>query len=363
VRPSGTYAETLAAAWAAFLAPRAGDAPTVASTFSGGGGSSLGYGMAGFRELLAVEWDKDAAAVFAANFPGVALHVGDIWDVDPAILGLAPGELDVHDGSPPCTTFSTMRRRKKGGRAGKLQTDPKTELWRANMRLTEAWMPKVVLVENVAGMARGSMLPIYRQITGGLRALGYRVAGRLVDASWLGVPQARHRTIIIGVRDDLGVDPAHPAPFGPQVTVRQALAGLPAPGPWIMPEGKILPLVPIMSQGQQASSALRQRGAKGNHWYGVSRLAWDKPCRTVVAMAEPGYSGYLHPRHNRFLGLAELARIQSFPDGFDWLLDPAADNEKQYQRVHRLIGNSVPPLMMRQIAATIRIRVLDAAAR
>src|SRR5690606_12471769 len=86
------------------------DAPTVMSTFAGAGGSSLGYSMAGFRELLAVEWDDHAVDTFRRNFPDVPVYHGDIAQLTAeAILeqtGLAPGELDVFDGSPPCQGFS-----------------------------------------------------------------------------------------------------------------------------------------------------------------------------------------------------------------------------------------------------------------
>ena len=72
------YLDTLEAAWQDHLAPRAPDAPTVISTFAGAGGSSLGYSMAGYYELLAVEWDDNAVETFKLNFPGVPVYHGDI---------------------------------------------------------------------------------------------------------------------------------------------------------------------------------------------------------------------------------------------------------------------------------------------
>ncbi|MCK5641658.1 MAG: DNA cytosine methyltransferase, partial [Gammaproteobacteria bacterium] len=70
------YPDILEEAWRQHLAPREPDAPTVVSVFAGCGGSSLGYGMAGFRELLAIEWDDGAARTFGLNFPGVPVHRG-----------------------------------------------------------------------------------------------------------------------------------------------------------------------------------------------------------------------------------------------------------------------------------------------
>src|ERR1022692_353194 len=112
---SKTYVQDLDAAWAAHLAPRKKNAPTVVSLFAGCGGSSLGYSMAGYRELLAVEWDAKACATFRLNFPGVPVHEGDIAlltnRMAGKLTGLKPGELDVLDGSPPCQGFSTAGKR------------------------------------------------------------------------------------------------------------------------------------------------------------------------------------------------------------------------------------------------------------
>jgi DNA (cytosine-5)-methyltransferase 1 len=113
-----TYLEALDSAWRDHLAPRAEDAPTVISLFAGCGGSSLGYGMAGYRELLAVEWDANAVETFRLNFPDVPVYHGDIAALDVekclSLAGIAPGELDVLDGSPPCQGFSTAGKREMG---------------------------------------------------------------------------------------------------------------------------------------------------------------------------------------------------------------------------------------------------------
>ena len=89
--------------------------PTVISTFAGCGGSSLGYQMAGYRELLAVEWDDNAVETFRLNFPDVPVYHGDIAALSVeeclSLAGLKSGELDVFDGSPPCQGFSTAKLR------------------------------------------------------------------------------------------------------------------------------------------------------------------------------------------------------------------------------------------------------------
>ena len=144
------YPAYLESAWQEHLQSKPQNAPTVISTFAGAGGSSLGYSMAGFRELLAVEWDDNAVETFKLNFPDVPVYQGDIakLSVDEVlrITELKIGELDVFDGSPPCQGFST---------AGKRQLDdPRNQLFREYVRLLRGLRPKVFIMENVSVWSR-----------------------------------------------------------------------------------------------------------------------------------------------------------------------------------------------------------------
>jgi DNA (cytosine-5)-methyltransferase 1 len=171
----------------------------VISLFAGCGGSSLGYSMAGYRELLAVEWDKHAVETFRLNFPGVQEWQGDIADLSVEeclrITGLQPGQLDVLDGSPPCQGFSTAGKRK--------MDDGRNQLFREYIRLLRGLQPKVLIMENVSGMVKGKMKLIFVEILKELKASGYHVSARLMNAMYFGVPQSRQRMIFIGVREDL----------------------------------------------------------------------------------------------------------------------------------------------------------------
>lgn len=340
----GTYGDLLNDAWKAHLTPRVSDAPTVVSSFAGCGGSSLGYSMAGYRELLAIEWDGHAVECFRRNFPGVPVHHGDIAAVDPGILGLAPGELDVFDGSPPCQGFSTT---------GKRQIDdPRNQLFREYVRLLSAWQPKVLVMENVSGMVKGYMKPLFAEILTALKTAGpeYLVTARLLDASYLGVPQSRQRVIFVGVRADLGLPPVHPAPARRRSTVRYAWADLTDPGPYIPLRGKIAGLAPIIVPGKRGADVLKARGGC-DHYFNSFRLHWDKPSRTIYKQFRPGQCAVLHPAESRNIGLRELTRLQSFPDSYDW-------GESSVVDAWARIGNSVPPLMMRAVAEVIRDRIL-----
>lgn len=338
-----TYAESLDAAWAAHLAPRADDAPTVVSLFAGGGGSSLGYAMAGYRELLAVEWDPFAAATFRLTFPGVPLVEGDVaaLSVDECLrlAGIAPGELDVLDGSPPCQGFST------GGK--RLLDDPRNGLFREYARLLKGLQPKALVMENVSGLVRGKMRLVFAEIARELKSCGYAVSARLLNAAYFGVPQARQRLIVVGVRADLGIVPSHPVAQGWPITVREALEGVAEePVPELTP--KYRSLAPRIKPGQCAADVDRGKGFQN-----LVRLRYDAPSPTLTRM-NPGHGRgtHLHPVRHRSLSVAEAKRLCAFPDAYR-----IADGS--FQQRWGVLGNAVPPLLMRAIAGHLRTSVLD----
>lgn len=208
------------------------------STFSGCGGSSLGYRMAGFRMRWASEFVPAAQETYRANAaPHTMLDTRDIREVTGRDIldaaGLGVGEIDLFDGSPPCASFSTAGNREAGWGQVKKYSDTKQrtdDLFFEYARLIEETRPRVFVAENVAGLVRGTAKGYFKLILARLRQCGYRVNARVLNASWLGVPQARQRLILVGVRDDLGMDPAHPSPLPYQYTVRDAL-------PWILAQG------------------------------------------------------------------------------------------------------------------------------
>ncbi len=194
-----TYPEILEIVWEEHLAPRSLDAPTVISTFAGGGGSSLGYSMAGYRELLAVEMDNNAVETFKLNFPNVQVYHGDIAKLSVKqcmeLSGLKEGELDLFDGSPPCQGFSI---------AGKRDfSDNRNQLFKHYVRLLRGLKPKVFIMENVSGMVKGKMKVIFAEVMRELKANGYQVRCQLMNTKYFYVPQSRQRLIFIGVRSDL----------------------------------------------------------------------------------------------------------------------------------------------------------------
>lgn len=329
-----TYREVLDRSWQEHLAPRAADAPTVVSTFAGAGGSSLGYSMAGYRELLAVEWDANAVATFRLNLPEVPVHQGDIAKLPVEdclrLAGLVPGELDVLDGSPPCQGFSTAGRR--------VLDDPRNELFREFVRLLRGLRPRAFVLENVPGLVRGKMRLVFADMLRELRASGYLVSARVLDAAYFRVPQHRRRLIVIGVRDDLGILPTHPRAATGPTSYEAAVADLSGTaqcGP---------PPTPLREQRWRAT----RRGDAHPERFSLLRLAWDRPAPTVLGVS--GSGGHMHPDEPRLLNVAELRRVASFPDQFEF----AGDWTSAVSR----IGNSVPPLFMRAIAEHVARQLL-----
>lgn len=214
---------------------------TVASTFSGAGGSSTGYRMAGFKVLYANEFVPAAQDSYRANMsPDTYLDCRDIHQVTPEdvlhLTGLAKGELDLFDGSPPCQAFSTAGKRHKGWGEKKRYEHGAEQcnetLFGQWLRLLRGLAPRTFVAENVSGLVKGTAKGMFLEILAEMKAAGYRTTCRVLDAQWLGVPQQRQRTIFVGVREDLvrpngaPLLPAHPDPLPWRYSVLNAL-------PWL----------------------------------------------------------------------------------------------------------------------------------
>lgn len=204
------------------------------STFSGCGGSSLGYKMAGFKVLWASEFIPAAQDTYRANYPNTILDTRDIRQVQSQeildVIGLNVGELDLLDGSPPCASFSTAGKREKGWGKVKAYSDTKQrvdDLFFEYVRLVDGLQPKVFVAENVSGLVKGTAKGYFLEILAALKGCGYNVKVKLLDAQWLGVPQMRQRVFFVGVRNDIGLEPAYPKPLPYQYSVRDAI-------PWIV---------------------------------------------------------------------------------------------------------------------------------
>ncbi len=321
--------------------------PTVISTFAGCGGSSLGYQMAGFHELLAVEWNQNAVDTFRLNFPDVPVYHGDIGKLTGAecmrLAGIEKGALDVLDGSPPCQGFSTAGKRKFD--------DPRNSLFKEYARLLSELQPRVFVMENVTGMVKGCMKQAYLAIIKTLRECGYKAKGEVLNAMYFNVPQSRERVIIIGVREDLGIEPSHPKPQGKPMTVRRALDGCVEDETNRKLPDFLLRYAKVHPGGWNTDDDIYKK-VKGNGAGAMSTkwCLWDRICGTLPK-SEISSTGIIHPDKERYLSLSEMKRIASFPDDFKF-----TDRKHGVER----IGNSVPPNLMRAIAEHIKSNILEA---
>jgi DNA (cytosine-5)-methyltransferase 1 len=312
---------------------------SVISTFSGCGGSSLGYQLAGGKVLLAVEWDDNAVETYRLNFPDTPIYHGDIGKLSAEECckraGIEPGELDILDGSPPCQGFSTAGKRDFG--------DDRNQLFREYVRLLRGLKPKVFVMENVSGMVKGKMKLIFAECLRELKASGYKVKARLLNTMHFNVPQSRRRLIFIGVRNDLGIKPQHPKAITAPISLRNALEGCPQEGNAPELTGKRRIVLEHIRPGKSGESIT------GKGWFTYQRCHWDRPACTIQKEAWQFY----HPSDNRNFSVSELRRIASYPDTFQF-----AGN---WRMASSRIGNSVPPNFMRAIAEHIRDKILVAA--
>lgn len=329
---------------------------TLVSTFSGCGGSCLGFEMAGILPLWASEFIAEARDVYARNHAGVYLDERDIRKVTPKDIlkatGLVKGELDIFEGSPPCAGFSTAGKREQFWGKEKSYSNTKQvvdDLFFEYCRILKGLQPRAFVAENVKGLAVGKARGYFKQIAAALRKCGYQVKAKLLDARWLGVPQQRERVIFIGIRNDLGVEPEFPKPsIKVPFTLTDAWRGLDQSDEYLQDwaywpgEGtQLLRWLKATPPGESLQLAAETFDGKSQA-YTHRRLRMDRPCCTLGQ----GTPDVYHPERNSTLSIAECARASSFPDDFEF-------TGSFHQRWER-IGRSVPPLMMRAIGQAVR---------
>ena len=315
--------------------------PTLVSTFAGCGGSSLGYKWAGYEEKLAIDFDDNAVATFALNFPGVPVWKRDICEVSPkevlAATGLEKGGLDLLDGSPPCQGFSTAGKR--------VISDSRNILFLEFVRFIKELEPRVFVMENVPGMTIGPMKGMFVWILRTLKETGYSVRVKKMNAKWYGVPQNRERIIFIGMRS--GENPPFPEPGRKVITVREAFEGLPD-----LPGHTLGAATTLLWKRALPGTPFSNYHPKG-HFFNLSKVHPDKPAPVILKhVSKTGYAGLAHWKYPRMLTIPELKRVSSFPDDFQFI----GKFEEQWAR----IGNAVMPRFMYHIAKAIKERVFDA---
>lgn len=341
----------------------------VISLFSGCGGSSLGYRMAGYNILLANEFMPAAQEVYELNkSPDTILDKADIRKVNAESLlmqtGLQKGELDLLDGSPPCSSFSVSGNREKDWGEVKHYSDTNQrtdDLFIEFIRLVNGVQPKVFVAENVYGLIMGTSKGMFIEFIQRMKACGYRVKAVLLDSQWLGVPQTRKRIFFVGVRNDLKKEPVFPKPLPYKYSIREAFGGQDEirddtlADTWysiqdengVRADPRLLP----MHRAQSLYDIWRRCPVGGHDLrrFNFIRCDPELPSPTITAEGCRG-AGPAHGLEPRRFTISELKRICSFPDDFQL----TGTFEKQWER----LGRSVPPLMMEKLSGTIRDNIL-----
>lgn len=335
---------------------------TLAGSFSGCGGSSIGYQLAGFDVRYACEFDQHAADSYTAAFPATFMDRRSIADVKGAdVIEAAGGPIDVWEGSPPCSKFSTAGKRSKAWNKV-TKADQAHEL--ANVEdLVHQWTrllgeirPRAAVAENVMGMTTG---PPKGQLIRAMNTIidfGYECRVWKLDASSFGVPQVRRRIFIVCWDPKRCDTPQIPERIGEPVTAREAFADLDTQ-PVTEGTTKInvvdnpdhAPLLAETSSTYRRLSIL-DVGQKHLQRFSLGRSHPDRPWPTIGAI-ETTTTSLPAPFHwdwpPRKLSRRELERAQTFPHDYPW----PADTTLQHFGLR--IGNSVPPFLAAAVGRSL----------
>ena len=321
----------------------------VVSTFSGCGGSSLGYKRAGFDVKLALDFEENAVKTYQMNFPDNTVWKANIRDVTGDMIlkeiGIKSFELDIFDGSPPCTPFSTSGIREKGWNkeyvhGSETQSQRADDLFFEYIRLVKELQPKSFVGENVRGLIMGKSKGYFNEILKEMKALGYKVKVFDINAKDFEVPQSRPRIIYIGIRNDV-FKSWQPLKTFPEITFREATKDLVLPQNELDDSKKIVncvkPYISLLKQGESISK-YHPTGS----FFSYGRTYNDRPINTVLSGS---HNSIMHPVERRWLTLSEIRRCSSFPDDFKFI----SINDGFIR-----IGNSVPPNLIKHIALYIQ---------
>lgn len=315
---------------------------TSVELFAGAGGLALGMEMAGFQHVLLNEFDHEACETLRVNRPGWNVVEEDIHTVD--FTGLK-GKVDFLSGGFPCQAFSYA-----GKRRGFEET--RGTLFFELARAVKEIQPKVFLCENVKGLREHDNGRTLETITNVIEELGYSlIPPRVLKAVMFKVPQKRERLFLVAVRKDLAgkVSFDWPAPYSRVMTLRDAFfAGdlypvdVPESEGQQYPEKKknVMDLVPMGGDWRDLPEEVAKEYMKGSYNLGggktgmARRLSLDEPSLTLTCAPAQKQTERCHPTQTRPLTVREYARIQTFPD--DWNF--SGNMSSKYKQ----IGNAVP---------------------
>jgi len=324
---------------------------TTVELFAGAGGMAIGFEQAGFEHLLLNEFDSDACKTLRKNRPNWNVVEGDVSNLDFTYLA---GKVDVLAGGFPCQAFSYAGKRLGFG-------DPRGTLFMEYARAVAEIRPKVALAENVRGLVNHDGGRTLATIQKTMADLGYYpIHSKILKAVEFGVPQKRERIILawatepyaelkikrIGgsdnprLRDALKAGSLYPVdvPPSPGINYSKAKAKVLAQVP---PGGYWKDLPPGVAKAYMKGSWNLEGGRTGI----ARRISWDEPSLTVLTSPAQMQTDRCHPDEVRPFTVRESARIQTFPDAWEF--------EGAIGAQYRQIGNAVPVMLAEAIAVAI----------
>lgn len=325
----------------------------IVDLFCGAGGFSVGFESQGFESVGGFDVDESAVQTYDANHSGKGI-TGDLTDYTGDRICT---ELDVQKeditgvvGGPPCQGFSNANRNRN-------EDDERNQLVFHFARLVSELEPEFFVMENVPGILTIADGSVPEQIIDEFASYGYSVAFKKLNTAEYGVPQKRERVIFIGVKQSLGVNPLTLFPDKTHAktdyqTVQDALEGLPR-----LEAGEEDETIPNHRAPNHQSQTV-ERISKAGHgekvpydsWSQKTRLHPNEPSPTILAGKRSNYHR-AHPEDDRGLTVRERARIQSFPDTFEFK-GSVTDQRRQS-------GNAVPPKLASAIAEKIWSELLS----
>lgn len=316
----------------------------VFGTFICGGGSTMGYKLAGFNHLGGVEIDPKVAAVYKANHNPKHLYVEDIREfVNRDDLPLELYNLDLLDGSPPCSSFSMAGNREKDWGKEKVFREGQAlqtldDLFFDYIALAKKLQPKVVIAENVKGLIQGNAKSYVRKIKAGFEDAGYKVQLFLLNAASMGVPQKRERVFFICQRNDLKL-PKLELSFN-EVPITY--------GEFALRNGK--KITDYILEAWNAKEPHHRNIAQCKEAAGMKisdmNCQLQKDDEVPNTLTSKGNHSFILYSHPKYFSNEELLLASSFP----------IDYKKQSVTIGFVTGMSVPPVMTAQIAHQIYLQ-------
>lgn len=345
----------------------------VLDLFCGCGGISEGYYLAGFNIVGGIDFNEYATITFQHNFKSAKVFNTDIATFTNESIKEEFKNVDIIVGGPPCQGFSSANRWQKE------IEDPRNKLFFEYIRFVQIIRPKIIMIENVRGLLtrdNGYAIERIKEILG---KQDYNISYKILDASDFGVPQNRKRAIVIGIRKDFKdcffnfdnienqVKTTVEDAIGELYCFEQKFNG--------KKELKSIPNTPLRLFLRRKDNIILDQDIvypaqkvqerishvpQGGNWKDVPTELWpsdrqnrhssaykrlDPNTQSCTIDTGNAHSNYFHPIYNRIPTIRESARLQSFPDNFEFQ-GPRGSKYRQ-------IGNAVPPLLAKAIADAI----------